>query len=66
MAAIETTRDFYFIEMNTRALGEFGIEGLKTTIGLHEALARDADIRALRFDTKFLERWLETNASRLA
>jgi acetyl-CoA carboxylase, biotin carboxylase subunit len=49
-----------------RALGEFEIEGLKTTIGLHQALARDADVRALAFDTKFLERWLEANSSQLA
>jgi acetyl-CoA carboxylase biotin carboxylase subunit len=49
-----------------RALGEFEIEGLQTTIGLHQALARDADVRALRFDTRFLERWLETNVSHLA
>jgi acetyl-CoA carboxylase biotin carboxylase subunit len=49
-----------------RALGEFEIEGLKTTIGLHQALTRDADVRALRFDTRFLERWLETNVSHLA
>ncbi len=49
-----------------RALGEFEIEGLQTTIGLHQALACDADVRALRFDTRFLERWLETNLSLLA
>jgi acetyl-CoA carboxylase biotin carboxylase subunit len=54
------------IERLRRALGEFEIDGLKTTIGLHEALALDADIRALRFDTRFLERWIETNASHLA
>jgi acetyl-CoA carboxylase biotin carboxylase subunit len=54
------------IERLRRALGEFEIDGLKTTIGLHEALALDADVRALRFDTKFLERWIETNASHLA
>ncbi len=53
------------IERLRRALGELEIEGLKTTIGLHAALARDADIRALRFDTKFLERWLEASASHL-
>jgi acetyl-CoA carboxylase, biotin carboxylase subunit len=49
-----------------RALGEFEIEGLPTTIGLHQALARDDDVRALRFDTGFLEHWLKTNASHLA
>jgi acetyl-CoA carboxylase, biotin carboxylase subunit len=50
----------------SRALGEFEIEGLPTTIRLHQALARDADVRTLRFDTRFLERWLETNVSHLA
>jgi acetyl-CoA carboxylase biotin carboxylase subunit len=53
------------LERLQRALGELEIEGLNTTIGLHTALARDADIRALRFDTGFLERWLEANASHL-
>jgi acetyl-CoA carboxylase biotin carboxylase subunit len=53
------------IERLKRALGELEITGLRTTIPLHKALARDADIRAHRFDTKFLERWLETHASRL-
>jgi acetyl-CoA carboxylase biotin carboxylase subunit len=48
-----------------RALDELEIGGLKTTIPLHKALARDADVVANRFDTKFLERWLETHASRL-
>jgi acetyl-CoA carboxylase biotin carboxylase subunit len=49
-----------------RALEEFEIEGLPTTIGLHQALARDDDVRALRFNTGFLEHWLKTNASHLA
>jgi acetyl-CoA carboxylase biotin carboxylase subunit len=49
-----------------RALAELEITGLKTTIPLHKALARDPDIRALRFDTNFLERWLEGNAARLS
>jgi acetyl-CoA carboxylase, biotin carboxylase subunit len=53
------------IERLKRALGELEITGLKTTIKLHKALARDADIRAHRFDTKFLERWLKTHACRL-
>jgi acetyl-CoA carboxylase, biotin carboxylase subunit len=48
-----------------RALLEMEIGGMKTTIPLHRALALDPDVRAGRFDTKFLERWLETNTSRL-
>ncbi len=48
-----------------RCLREIEIGGVKTTIPLCRALAQDPDIRAARFDTKFLERWLETNAARL-
>ncbi|WP_319532409.1 acetyl-CoA carboxylase biotin carboxylase subunit [uncultured Cohaesibacter sp.] len=35
------------------------IEGLATTIPLHLALCRDADVKAGNFHTKFLEPWLE-------
>lgn len=42
----------------TRALHELKIGGLKTTQALHLALASDADVRAARFDTQFLETWL--------
>jgi acetyl-CoA carboxylase biotin carboxylase subunit len=48
-----------------RALAELEISGVKTTKGLHEALARDEDVRAARFDTGWLERWLDINASLL-
>ena len=48
-----------------RALGELQIGGPKTTRGLHLALAGDPDVRAARFDTQFLERWLESNAGGL-
>lgn len=49
-----------------RALGELEVEGIKTTKPLHLALAADADVQAGRFDTRWLERWLEENAARLA
>jgi acetyl-CoA carboxylase biotin carboxylase subunit len=49
-----------------RALGELEVAGVATTKPLHQALARDSDVKAARFDTGFLERWLEINASRLA
>ncbi len=49
----------------TRALGELEIEGVPTTKALHLALAADADVRVGRFDTTWLERWLEANAASL-
>jgi acetyl-CoA carboxylase biotin carboxylase subunit len=48
-----------------RALGELKVEGLPTTAPLHLALAADADVAAGRFDTTWLERWLEAKAGRL-
>ena len=37
----------------------FVIEGVKTTIPLHQRIMRDADFAAGRFDTKFMERYSE-------
>lgn len=48
-----------------RALGELDIVGVNTTKPLHQALVADTQIRAGRFDTQWLERWLEINRSRL-
>ena len=48
-----------------RALGELEIGGIATTRALHLALAADPDVRAARFDTTWLERWLERNAAGL-
>ena len=45
-----------------RALHELQIDGVPTTRGLHLALAADPDVRAGRFDTTWLERWLEHHA----
>ncbi len=50
----------------SRALQELEIGGVHTTKALHQALAADADVQAGRFDTRWLERWLEANAARLA
>jgi acetyl-CoA carboxylase biotin carboxylase subunit len=47
------------------ALSELEISGVKTTKPLYAALLRDADVRAARFDTQWLERWLDINASHL-
>jgi acetyl-CoA carboxylase biotin carboxylase subunit len=49
----------------TRALGELKIEGVHTTRPLHLALAADEAVRAARYDTRWLEGWLERNAARL-
>jgi acetyl-CoA carboxylase, biotin carboxylase subunit len=45
-----------------RALDEFDIEGVVTTAGLHNRLARLEDVQAARFDTGFLERLLTAPA----
>jgi acetyl-CoA carboxylase, biotin carboxylase subunit len=42
-----------------RSLEMFVIEGVKTTIPLHQRIMRDADFAAGRFDTKFMERYSE-------
>jgi acetyl-CoA carboxylase, biotin carboxylase subunit len=49
-----------------RALKELEIGGIRTTRPLHLALAADESVRAARYDTRWLERWLEENAARLA
>jgi len=43
------------IERMKRALDEFQLQGIKTTVPFHKALMRDADFRAGNFNTKFLE-----------
>jgi acetyl-CoA carboxylase biotin carboxylase subunit len=53
------------LDRMARALGELTIGGLKTTRPLHRALAADPDVRAARFDTQFLEAWLESRAATL-
>ena len=44
-----------------RALSALRVDGIHTTISLHSALAADPDVTALRFHTRWLEAWLETN-----
>ncbi|MBQ6474363.1 MAG: acetyl-CoA carboxylase biotin carboxylase subunit, partial [Victivallales bacterium] len=48
-----------------RALAELNVEGIFTTKPLHQALARDADVKAGRFHTAWLEPWLESHAAGL-
>jgi acetyl-CoA carboxylase, biotin carboxylase subunit len=48
-----------------RALGELKVEGVKTTVPLHLALAEDEDIKAARVHTRWLEHWLEGNTHQI-
>lgn len=48
-----------------RALAELRIEGVHTTRSLHLALAADESVRLAKYDTRWLESWLERNAARL-
>jgi acetyl-CoA carboxylase, biotin carboxylase subunit len=42
-----------------RALSQFVIQGVHTTIPLHQKIFADAEFRAGQFDTKFMERFFE-------
>jgi len=48
----------------SRALDEFVIEGVKTTIPLQRKLLNNGDVRKLRFDNHWLESYLKSDASR--
>ncbi|WP_031360033.1 acetyl-CoA carboxylase biotin carboxylase subunit [Caballeronia sordidicola] len=47
-----------------RALREMKIGGVKTTAPLHQAMLADADIRAGRYHTNFLEAWMAQRAAK--
>lgn len=42
-----------------RALAQFVVQGIHTTIPLHQRIFADEEFRAGQFDTKFMERFLE-------
>ncbi|MEO5971821.1 MAG: acetyl-CoA carboxylase biotin carboxylase subunit [Sphingomicrobium sp.] len=46
-----------------RALEEFVVEGMKTTIPLHQAIVRDEAFLAGDYTIKWLEQWLEKNSA---
>jgi acetyl-CoA carboxylase, biotin carboxylase subunit len=48
-----------------RALEMFVVEGIHTTIPLHQKIFADAEFRAGHFDTKFMERFFEREKARL-
>jgi acetyl-CoA carboxylase biotin carboxylase subunit len=41
-----------------RALSQFIVQGIETSVSLHQAIFQDEDFRAGKFDTKFMERFL--------
>ena len=45
-----------------RALSQFVVQGIDTSIPLHQAIFQDEDFRAGEFDTKFMERFLAKQA----
>ncbi|HZB89770.1 MAG TPA: acetyl-CoA carboxylase biotin carboxylase subunit [Terracidiphilus sp.] len=45
-----------------RALSQFVVQGIETSIPLHQAIFQDEDFRAGNFDTKFMERFLAKQA----
>ena len=46
------------ISRMSRALEMFIVEGIKTSIPLHRKILADADFRAGKFDTKFMEKYM--------
>jgi acetyl-CoA carboxylase biotin carboxylase subunit len=47
------------IQRMRRALGMFVVEGIHTSIPLHQKIFEDEEFRAGQFDTKFMERFFE-------
>lgn len=59
-----TTRQ-HAIDRMRRALGEYIIRGIKTTIPLHDAIMRDPDFVRGKYDTSFVGKFLESGVARL-
>ncbi|HEX6072881.1 MAG TPA: acetyl-CoA carboxylase biotin carboxylase subunit [Sphingomicrobium sp.] len=60
-----TTREDCIMRLR-RALEEYVVEGMKTTIPLHQKLVRDPEFLAGDYTIKWLERWLERSREELA
>jgi acetyl-CoA carboxylase biotin carboxylase subunit len=56
LITVAQTREEALTKME-RALGEYIIEGIKTTIPFHQKLMKHPKFRAGKFTTKFLEEW---------
>jgi acetyl-CoA carboxylase biotin carboxylase subunit len=54
------------ISKMSRALDQFVVQGIHTTIPLHKQIMMDEDFRAGRFDTKFMERFFERQKAKTA
>ena len=54
------------IHKMVRALDQFVVQGIHTTIPLHKQIMLDEDFQAGRFDTKFMERFFEKQKSKSA
>jgi len=55
-----TTRERCIMRLK-RALEEFVVEGMKTTVPLHQRIAREPEFLAGDYTIKWLERWLAAN-----
>ena len=55
-----TTRERCIMRLK-RALEEFVVEGMKTTVPLHQRIVRDPEFLAGEYTIKWLESWLEAN-----
>jgi acetyl-CoA carboxylase biotin carboxylase subunit len=55
-----TTRERCIMRLK-RALEEFVVEGMKTTVPLHQRIVRDPEFLAGDYTIKWLEAWLERN-----
>jgi acetyl-CoA carboxylase biotin carboxylase subunit len=54
------------IHKMVRALDQFVVQGIHTTIPLHKQIMLDEDFQAGRFDTKFMERFFEKQKAKIA
>jgi acetyl-CoA carboxylase, biotin carboxylase subunit len=54
------------ISRMSRALGMFVVQGIHTTIPLHQQIMLDEDFRGGRFDTKYMERFFERQKAKTA
>src|SRR5208283_4947822 len=50
------------IARKERALGQFVVQGIDTSVSMHQAILADPDFRAGEFDTKFMDRFLAEKA----
>jgi acetyl-CoA carboxylase biotin carboxylase subunit len=48
-----------------RALDEYYVTGIKTTVPFHAAIMRNGDFRAGKYDTGFVERMMKSEAFEL-